>query len=231
MAICVFTGGKSPKPKSVKHFFNTNIDYVIAADSGLNTAELFSKKFGFEINEIIGDMDSLKKANKRLKKYQKNIIKYFPKDKDYSDTELAIFAALKKRKNNEKIYLIGGDGGRLDHLFAIKKLSETEKAPNLWLCENQVIISLSSNEKLILQNVNEKDYISVFPSYKNSCNDKILSKGLFWELEKVNWETNYSLSNKPSTSEVSIKVVSGRFIIVAPIQSRLKLVQDSLCLN
>lgn len=229
MAILVFTGGKFPSPKTVKHFFDTTIDYVIAVDSGLNPAELYSKKFHFQIDEIIGDMDSLKNPKKRLKKYPKEIISFFSKDKDFSDTELGIFCAIKKRKNNEPIYLIGGDGGRIDHLFAIKILFQTENAPNLWLCKNQIVISLGCNEKIILSNITEDNYISIFPSHNNK--EKIVSEGLFWPLENVDWNVNYSLSNKPSASEVLIHVEEGRFIIVAPIQSHLKLFQDYQCLN
>jgi thiamine pyrophosphokinase len=84
--------------------------FVIGVDGGAGI--LF--KYNIKMDVAIGDFDSIKKTT--FEKIKKSIptIKY-PKDKDYSDTELAVRYALKKGFNN--FILTGMGGKRTDHLL------------------------------------------------------------------------------------------------------------------
>ena len=65
--------------------------------------------------EIWGDLDSVTKEI--IEKYRNNNvrIKKFPKDKDYTDGELILQHISKL--NYDEIIIIGGLGGRIDHLL------------------------------------------------------------------------------------------------------------------
>jgi thiamine pyrophosphokinase len=76
---------------------------VIAADGG---AEL-----GVPVDLLVGDLDSV--SAQTLAGIEK--IERYPSEKDASDLELALAAAL--RLEPERILVFGGAGGRLDHLL------------------------------------------------------------------------------------------------------------------
>jgi thiamine pyrophosphokinase len=76
---------------------------VIAADGG---AEL-----GGPIDLLVGDLDSV--SAETLARIEH--VERYPVDKDATDLELALVAAL--RFEPERILVVGGAGGRLDHLL------------------------------------------------------------------------------------------------------------------
>ena len=86
-----------------------NFDYIIAVDKGLEALDLL--KIG--PNYIIGDFDSINKTV--LDKYKYNIIT-LNKEKDFTDTHMALKLAIKLKSN--EITIIGGTGTRIDHTLA-----------------------------------------------------------------------------------------------------------------
>jgi thiamine pyrophosphokinase len=80
---------------------------VIAADGGVELAW----KLGLDVDLTVGDLDS---APERLVASGGQIERH-PNVKEASDLELALGAAL--RLTPERIVVLGGGGGRLDHLF------------------------------------------------------------------------------------------------------------------
>ena len=97
--IFVFTGGISPKPSMAYKFLKTlgEPDFIIAADSGLESLDLFNLKLkkNYTPNVICGDMDSIKNI-KLVKKYSARDLLEFPVYKDFTDTELALMLAKKR---------------------------------------------------------------------------------------------------------------------------------------
>ncbi len=212
MHTLIFTGGLHPQKRDFSSYIGnlTPIDYVIAADSGFDTA----LSFGISCDLVIGDMDSVK--NKAiLQTYPKDKVIEFPKDKDYTDTELALLEA--KKLGATHITLIGGDGGRLDHTLALLKCFEGTVFPNTWLCKEQVIVVLDEQIKAHQTFSLSKDAtISVFSVYADG---KIVSDGLQWELNTLKWDKGeYSVSNciNENSSIVSLTVKKGRFFVIFP---------------
>jgi thiamine pyrophosphokinase len=80
---------------------------VIAADGGVELAW----KLGLDVDLTVGDLDS---APARLTASGVQIERH-PEVKEASDLELALGAAL--RLKPDRIVVLGGGGGRLDHLF------------------------------------------------------------------------------------------------------------------
>ena len=80
---------------------------VIAADGGILEAE----RLGLRVDLLVGDLDSAPAdAIARAPRVERH-----PVDKDASDLELAMDAAVAAEAR--RIVVVGGDGGRLDHLL------------------------------------------------------------------------------------------------------------------
>lgn len=96
---CIVAAGPSPA-------FTVSGAFVIAADGGLEKL----REYGLTPDLVIGDFDSLDESPTG-----DNVLT-FPREKDDTDTMLAIKEAL--RRGYEKIYISGAVGGRLDHTVA-----------------------------------------------------------------------------------------------------------------
>jgi thiamine pyrophosphokinase len=197
-------GGECPSKKVLQEIIHAD-DVLIAADSGLIPLE----EAGFVPHFIVGDMDSLDTID-RLKKYPSEKIIRFNTDKDYTDTELAL--NLLMQKNCEEIWIIGGGGGRIDHLFALYALFEREKAPNRWfipyyelrLIKTQTVLELPKNCQ-----------ISLFPLGSGPW--KIESRGIKWPLDNLPWERGFcSISNITNDDVQELNPLQGRFLLIIP---------------
>jgi len=237
--IIIFTGGEHPtaihtndflqnlqKTNSANNTFCTKgTPYIIAADSGL----LFCTECGYNPDIICGDFDSLPKTDTAqifsgtLKKYPNTIIQQWPKDKDYTDTQIALQKAIKYNEINKRhhlIVLVGGDGGRTDHFLANLKIFEHAIAPDYWLCKEQFI-------QLLLEpstyEVTDSSEFSIFPIFdlknETTYEYKIQSTNLVWALDTVKWNQGmYSLSNriKNTKKQAQLVVKKGKFLFLAP---------------
>ena len=104
--------GGPPINKSVAKYL-PRYDYVIAADSGLHSAI----DLGLRVNLVIGDMDSVDPAVLMSAEANGVTVQRMPHDKDATDTELALLAAV--AYGSQQIVLVTGGGGRLDHQLGI----------------------------------------------------------------------------------------------------------------
>ena len=163
-----------------------------------------------------------------------NMIK---KDKDFSDTELAFIHA--KQIPHNKIFLIGGSGGRVDHFIALFSLFKCEKKynsvmafPDFWLTEENLLVFCKKNSKFQISGLEQSDNVSVFSLFESSfLKPKIFSSGLKWKLQNVNWKKQVSLSNRKSEltnknsqndTDVSIFAKRGNFLIILPLKDSIK---------
>lgn len=200
MNALVLTGGDYPDKETI--FSYTHPDLIIAADSGLDTAE----KLNIECDLIIGDLDSVSRTS--LKKYAEEKIIQYPEDKDYSDTELAIIKA--REMGCTHITIAGGGGGRMDHLFAIKSLFDRQTSPDLWITDNCVVILIK--ERYTIMGASNK-ILSFFPVGTEVC--RMTSIGLKWPLDDLEWKTgDCGISNVALKNEVKIEMISGKLICV-----------------
>ena len=205
----VFTGGEGPKEQALKTVFSGLAagTIIVAADSGLILAE----KAGLKPDWIIGDMDSIKSED-CLEGYPKEKIIRYPKEKDHTDTELALSLLLEKGCGS--IWIAGGGGGRIDHLFGIRDLFERESFPKRWLIADEDIYCIDAvlNDRFFPA-VNRGALVSVFPLGGGPW--KAESRGLKWNLEGVNWKRGYyGLSNIAIDKLVEINALQGRFMII-----------------
>jgi thiamine pyrophosphokinase len=206
----VFTGGEGPDPKTIRRVLCTADGALIAAaDSGLVLAE----SAGLTPDWIIGDMDSLNKE--RLNRYSMERIIRHPADKDYTDTELAL--ALLREKGCGETWIIGGGGGRTDHLFGIRELFEGE-FPSRWLTAAEDIYCIEGGK--LEMSLAPGSVVSVFLIGVGPW--KAESVGLKWPLDNVRWKRGMTgLSNIVTTEtdtetdgRIEINSKQGRFMII-----------------
>jgi len=104
----VLAGGDAVDPDVVEDL--PDDAFIVAADSGLDQA----LGLGLEVDLLVGDMDSV--SPQALAAYGEVPTEVHPTDKDHTDLELGLRAAV--RMGVDRIIIVGGSGGRLDHFLA-----------------------------------------------------------------------------------------------------------------
>jgi len=229
----VFTGGEGPEPEAIGRLFDSLEAGAItaAADSGLCLAEAA----GLKPDWIIGDMDSLEAiaGRDRLSKYPAQRVFFHNAEKDYTDTELAL--SLLWEKSCDEVWIIGGGGGRTDHIFGIRDLFERERFPRRWITAAEDIFCLEGGtdaaggvcsgaaaDDSLTKSVEAGGLVSVFPLGEGPW--KAESRGLKWPLENVHWERGrYGLSNAALAASVTVSAKQGRFLVIFPNQGKEEL--------
>jgi thiamine pyrophosphokinase len=216
----VFTGGEGPDRRVLEEALGgCESPLVAAADSGLFAAEAA----GVRPDWIVGDMDSIglrDSGASRLAAYRPEQILRYPVDKDYSDTELAV--SLLREKGCRRIWIIGGGGYRIDHLFAIRSLFEREQPPERWITSREDIRCLQSPGVLECGPAGTARSgaaypISVFPLGKGPW--KAASRGLRWSLTGLVWNRGFfGLSNETPDGAFTIYAEKGGFMVILPLQ-------------
>jgi thiamine pyrophosphokinase len=204
-----FIGGEGPSPDRRRALVQ-GADLVVAADSGLMSAE----DAGVAVHLVVGDMDSLDDP-RRLDKYPPDRVFRHPRDKDDTDTELA-FRLLRDRGCGE-VWLIGGGGGRLDHLLAIRALFERSRKPDRWVTAREDAFSLGEGAVFSppedLRQGMGRDGISVFPLGTGPWQAE--SRGLKWPLKGLPWNRGFfGVSNLAPEGDFEIHALRGQFLVI-----------------
>jgi thiamine pyrophosphokinase len=94
---------------------------VIAADSGIDHA----RALGWRVDVAVGDFDSVTPAGLAAAEAEGTVIDHHPAAKDHTDLELALDVAM--ARGARRIVVVGGHGGRLDHLLGNALLLAAER--------------------------------------------------------------------------------------------------------
>lgn len=114
--VVIFTGGE-PLPAGLAGEIPEGA-HLIAADSGLDTA----LSWGLDVDLVVGDLDSV--SPEGLAATAATIEQHSP-DKDATDLDLALAAAL--RYEPDQVKVLGGQGGRFDHLLGTVLLVTSDR--------------------------------------------------------------------------------------------------------
>jgi len=206
----IFTGGQGPKAQTVKRLLENEAKgaLFVAADSGLAAA----LNADIKPDWVIGDMDSLEDQSCLSAVPQERVIRH-PHDKDFTDTELAFSLAAEKGCGD--IWILGGGGGRIDHLFAIRSLFERERFPCRWITETEDIrcIDANSPHSEVSCRLAANARVSVFPLGDGQW--EASSKGLKWRLDGLRWDRGFfGLSNEALDGNFSVTAKAGRFMVI-----------------
>ena len=199
----LFTGGEAPERFSSIHSYIEGAELLCAADSGIYHAE----RYGLKPRFIVGDMDSVKNAED-IKKHDYAEITEYSRDKDYTDTELGF--SLLKEKGCDRVIIIGGGGGRTDHLLGIFAMFYRSPHPDLWIMKSETVTAVDDKIRFRAE---KGENISLFPVSEKETRMK--SRGLVWELDDLVWKTgDAGISNRASDNIVDIEMISGRLVMV-----------------
>jgi len=212
MKALIITGGEAP-PFSLIRKLAREASLIIAADSGFDSA----RKAGVEPDFVVGDFDSLEDQAALAALPASKIINY-PKDKDDTDTEIALSTAA--FRGADHIMIAGGGGGRLDHLLAMSHLFDrSENAPREWHTSRESVYYIRQGELARLALVPDS-IVSVFPAGASSPCRGMASSGLKWPLEGLDWPSGYfGISNRALGGKAEILAGSSDLLVVLPVGS------------
>jgi thiamine pyrophosphokinase len=206
----VITGGAAPEGEIV--FQSRSNWVVVAADAGLE----FAVSRGIEPDGVVGDMDSINDP-RIIESLANSVVERYSHIKDWTDTELAM-EFLWKRSIND-ISIIGGGGGRLDHLMAIIALFERSRFPRRWYTDQEEVSLIDADAEFIGE---PGETVSLFPVGPDTV--RMSSRGLRWPLDDLEWRHgDVGVSNQCTGGPCRVTVRSGRLLMVRALPSEVYL--------
>ncbi len=210
MKCAIFTGGVI---ENYSAFSQTDFkDFaIICADAGY----LHAKMLGLAVDVAVGDFDTLKAVPDDVDE----VLRY-EKDKDDTDTMLAVKLALKKGYRHIDIY--GALGNRFDHTFANIQVLDfilENNATGRILAENDEI-SIIKNTSIKIPRRNGYA-LSVF-AFSNLC-EGVSITGVKFPAENIEISQSFpiGISNIVTSDFAEIDVKKGKLlIIISKIQSQ-----------
>lgn len=202
--VFIFANGEPDFPDSIVSLIAAD-DVVICADGGSNHAS----SLGIHPRIIVGDMDSITAANlDRFKRHGTDIRKY-PRDKDASDLELALQAAMEFSPS--EIFCSSVLGKRQDHsltnTFLIGRYASLGSKISLlgasW--QGQFV----TMEQPCTFNGTPGDIFSIIPMVATVHG--VTVEGVKWPLinETLPWGSSRTVSNEFVGAQVSVRLGDG----------------------
>lgn len=191
--VVVFAAGAEKVPLS-------DDDFVIAADGGASTAP--------RIDLLIGDLDSLPAGTTA------RLVERHPQEKDASDLELALDAALTREP--ERVLVVGGSAGRLDHLLSVLLLLGSARYAGIEVDARLGTASVHVVRRRRVLRGSRGETISLFALHGPAAG--VQTRGLVYPLDGETLEPGSSrgLSNAFADEEASIELVEGVLLAVRP---------------
>ncbi len=199
----IFTGGEFEGYESIDVSKLKN-KTIISADAGY----IHAKKLGLKTNIAIGDFDTLEEIPRDVDE----VIK-FPKEKDDTDTMLAVKLALERGFDDIELY--GALGGRLDHTFAnIQTLAFISKhnASGRIISDSEIIL-FTENEGLSVEK-REGFSLSIF-SFGDVC-EGVTLRGVKYPLTNATVTQSFPIGvcNEIIEKRAEISLKRGKMLII-----------------
>ena len=178
---------------------------IIGVDNG--AMHLFNRSL--TPTTVLGDLDSIESSLlKKIKIMDIDLINY-ETDKDKTDFELSLNNI--DNPNEKNIYLIGGEGGEVDHLFSIFSLIiNYEFAENLtWFYKDKTII-FKTNVSIRMELGSN---FSIIPITQL---ESLTITGAKWDVNKIDVKpgSTKTLRNISISDEVTINCKNGLFSVI-----------------
>ncbi len=200
--ILILTGG-GPAPTTAL----PRSDMVIAADSGLGLAEAL----GVQVDLVVGDLDSVERSQLDAAVTAGATVEEHPTDKDATDLDLALHAAVDR--GGTRIVIAGGGAGRLDHLLGIAMLLSDDRWSGIAIeWHSGWSVTHVARGDLALDTLPE-DLVSVIPVSDEAV---VSIAGTRWSLEAapLTRGTTHGISNEALGDSIEIKVHQGVVFVV-----------------
>ena len=198
----LIVGGEGPSRTQLKDSLEI-ADYTVAADSGLELA----LRLGIQPDLVVGDMDSLSDKS-LLNDIPAEKQRLYPVDKDETDTEIGLACLMERGVG--RVTILGGGGGRMDHLIGILNLFEREFSPNVWITAREYVELIESEVRFVSA---PGQLLSFFPVGESV--EGMESDGLKWNLNGLIWKRgDGGISNVATGREVVVRVGKGKILMI-----------------
>jgi thiamine pyrophosphokinase len=206
--VVVFAGG--PAPLARWRAAVPSGAPVIAADRGVRHA----LAFGLRVEVAVGDFDSISAAELATVERSGGRLERHPEDKDASDLELALDCAV--RFGPRRILVLGGRGGRLDHLLGelVLLARDAYAAVEIDALLGGARLHVVRGERLLSGRIGET--ISLFATGRPVVG--VVSEGLRFPLQGDTLEPGSSrgISNVFTARQVRLVVQGGALLAIRP---------------
>lgn len=193
--------------RGISGFKPAKKDLVICADGGA----VYARKQNIIPQIIIGDCDSIPDATKNY--FEKKCVAFlkYPREKDFTDSELAVEYALKN--GAQKLVIYGLFGDRIDHMISnIYHLSTiASKTPCIFIEGNTEMHFIYSSIELTGRKGDELSLIPLKGEVKG-----VITKGLYYPLknENLSFGTTRGISNVFKNTRVNVSIQSGLILAI-----------------
>jgi len=207
MNILVIGNGVVESTEIIKEYSGIS-DLIICADGGAG----YLYKIGIKPHILVGDFDSIDPEVKRFYNDSGIEIVQFPRQKDYTDMELALDIAVEK--GAKKIFIAGATGSRLDHTLSniqlLHKLADAG-VEGIIVNSNNYIHLLTDHMELTKK---EGFYLSLVPATPRV--EGITTKGLAYPLKDAEMVmgTGLGISNEFISDKAEVTVKKGRLYVI-----------------
>ena len=183
---------------------------VVAADSGVDHA----LALGLVVHTAVGDFDSVSEAGLQAVVDAGGSVERHPAAKDATDLELALATAC--TFGPQRIVVLGGHGGRLDHLLANALLLA---APGL--AGIDVVAQMGAARVTVVRargtlTGQPGDLVTLLPAHGAALG--VVTEGLLYPLrdEDLPVGTTRGVSNELAASVASVRLSAGTLLVVQP---------------
>ncbi len=207
MKAAILSNGDLADAEKLKQML-PKFDLVICCDGGIRHL----KDLNLSPDIIVGDFDSVDSSLLQTYIDQGIPTLRFPKDKDKTDTQIAVETAL--QKGADSIVLLGALGSRWDHSYAnvmlLVKLAQMGIDGMILHSHNRILVS----NKVFRLTGNLGQFVSLLPLGENV---KIQStRGLHYPVtdQEMPLEQPYGISNYFTEEEAEVRITSGWLMAV-----------------
>lgn len=183
---------------------------VVAADSGVDRAH----GLGLRVDVAVGDFDSVSDAGLDRARDGGAEVERHPEAKDATDLELALDTAL--ALGPARIVVLGGHGGRLDHLLANALLLARPALDGV-----DVVAQMGAARVTVVRSRAELhgrigDVVTLLPLHGPACG--VVTEGLLYPLrdEELLPGSSRGVSNELVTTPAVVTVREGTLLAVQP---------------
>ena len=204
--VLVVANGEANSERFLKSLSKKS-DFIIGVDGGAGV--LFN--YGIKMDVAIGDFDSIdKRVFEKIKKSVK--ILQYPREKDYSDTELAVQYAI--NRGFEDFTLTGMGGKRTDHLlFNLSVLySLLKRGKKARICEENEDIYITNG--MLSVKVNRGNTISIYPFTMRAKVEKTTGLKYLLYNKVITKSKTLTLSNVALVDKVFVNVSKGVVLLI-----------------
>jgi thiamine pyrophosphokinase len=205
--LVIFANGNVPNLEYARQLIRPG-DTLYAVDGGTRHA----LALGLLPSVIIGDLDSLALDQQQRLVSQGVEIRQFPRDKDYTDLELALHSAIEA--GYREICIIGALGGRLDQTLGNLSLLTSPEMAGLDIRIDDGLEEACFTRNLCEIHGKPGDIVSLIPWGGDVRG--ISTDGLGWPLdnEELYSSQTRGISNEMLNDIATIKIISGLLLCI-----------------